>query len=81
MSEPTARRVIVTGATGGIGSAFVRLEEAVHGVRVTSIYPGGIATELLRKVRGALGRPYDPAACVSPDSLAALVGMVLGGAR
>jgi NADP-dependent 3-hydroxy acid dehydrogenase YdfG len=54
-----------------------RLEEAAHGVRVTSIYPGGIATELLRKVRGALGRPYDPAACVSPDSLAAVVATVL----
>ena len=58
-------------------AASLRLEEAAHGVRVTSIYPGGIATELLRKVRGALGRPYDPAACVSPDSLAAVVGTVL----
>jgi NADP-dependent 3-hydroxy acid dehydrogenase YdfG len=55
----------------------LRLEEAIHGVRVTSIYPGGIATELLRKVRGALGRPYDPATCVSPDSLAAVVATVL----
>ena len=55
----------------------LRLEEAAHGVRVTSIYPGGIATELLRKVRGALGRSYDPATCVSPDSLAAVVGTVL----
>lgn len=55
----------------------LRLEEAVHGVRVTSIYPGGVATELLRKVRGALGRPYDPAACVSPESLAAVVATVL----
>ena len=55
----------------------LRLEEGPHGVRVTSIYPGGVATELLRKVRGALGRPYDPAACVSPDSLAAVVVSVL----
>ena len=58
-------------------AASLRLEEAAHGVRVTSIHPGGIATELLRKVRGALGRPYDPAACVSPDSLATVVGTVL----
>jgi NADP-dependent 3-hydroxy acid dehydrogenase YdfG len=55
----------------------LRLEEAPSGVRVTSIYPGGIATELLRKVRGALGRPYDPTTCVSPESLAAVVGTVL----
>ena len=58
-------------------AASLRLEEAAHGVRVTSIYPGGVATELLRKVRGALGRPYDPAACVSPASLAAVVATVL----
>ena len=51
----------------------LRLEEAAHGVRVTSVYPGGIATELLRTVRGAFGRPYDPAALVSPESLAETV--------
>ena len=55
----------------------LRLEEGPNGVRVTSIYPGGVATELLRKVRGALGRPYDPSACVSPASLAAVVAMAL----
>jgi NAD(P)-dependent dehydrogenase (short-subunit alcohol dehydrogenase family) len=58
-------------------AASLRLEEAASGVRVTSIYPGGIATELLRKVRGAFGRPFDPGACVSPDSLAAVVCQVL----
>ena len=55
----------------------LRLEEAAHGVRVTSIYPGGVATELLRKVRAGLGRPYDPALCVSPASLAAVLASVL----
>lgn len=55
----------------------LRLEEAAHGVRVTSIYPGGVATALLKKVRAGLGRPYDPALCVSPGSLAAVVGTVL----
>jgi NADP-dependent 3-hydroxy acid dehydrogenase YdfG len=55
----------------------LRLEEAGSGVRVTSIYPGGVATELLRKVRAGLGRPYDPAHCVSPASLAAVVAAVL----
>ena len=55
----------------------LRLEEAAHGVRVTSVYPGGVATELLRKVRTDLGRPYDPAACVSPHSLAVVVASIL----
>jgi len=55
----------------------LRLEEATSGVRVTSIYPGGVATELLRRVRGDFGRAFDPAACVSPDSLAAVVAGVL----
>jgi NADP-dependent 3-hydroxy acid dehydrogenase YdfG len=55
----------------------LRLEEAPNGVRVTSIYPRGIATELLRKVRGHLGIPYDPATCVSPATLAWAVCAVL----
>jgi NADP-dependent 3-hydroxy acid dehydrogenase YdfG len=55
----------------------LRLEEAAHGVRVTSIYPGGIATELLRKVRAGLGYAYDPALCVSPATLAAVLASVL----
>jgi NAD(P)-dependent dehydrogenase (short-subunit alcohol dehydrogenase family) len=51
----------------------LRAEEAPQGVRVTSIYPRGIATELLRKVRGDLGIPFDPALCVSPATLATVV--------
>jgi NADP-dependent 3-hydroxy acid dehydrogenase YdfG len=55
----------------------LRLEEAANGVVVTSIYPGGVATELLRKVRGEFGRPFDPALCVTPDDFAAVIGWVL----
>jgi NAD(P)-dependent dehydrogenase (short-subunit alcohol dehydrogenase family) len=55
----------------------LRLEEAPHGVRVTSIYPGGVATELLRQVRAAFGTPFDPAACVSPDTLAEVIHSVV----
>ena len=55
----------------------LREEEREHGVRVTSIYPGGVRTELLRKVRGQLGVPYDPAVTVSPQTLASLVLTVL----
>jgi NADP-dependent 3-hydroxy acid dehydrogenase YdfG len=55
----------------------LRREEAPHGVRVTSIYPRGIATELLRKVRGDLGIPYDPTLCVSPASLAVVIAGIV----
>ena len=51
----------------------LREEEDSHGVRVTTVYPAGVRTELLRKVRKQLGRPYDPAATVSPKTLASLV--------
>lgn len=55
----------------------LREEERERGVRVTSIYPGGVRTELLRKVRTQLGVPYDPAVTVSPETLASLVATVL----
>jgi NADP-dependent 3-hydroxy acid dehydrogenase YdfG len=55
----------------------LREEERTHGLRVTSIYPGGVRTELLRKVREQLGVPYDPAVTVSPQTLASLVVTVL----
>lgn len=55
----------------------LREEERAHGLRVTTIYPGGVRTELLRKVRAQLGVPYDPAATVNPETLAALVLAVL----
>jgi NADP-dependent 3-hydroxy acid dehydrogenase YdfG len=55
----------------------LREEEAAHGVRVTTIYPGGVRTELLRKVREQFGRPYDPAQTISPETFASLVLSVL----
>ena len=55
----------------------LREEEAAHGVRVTSIYPGGVRTEMLRRVREQLGRPYDPAVTVLPETLASLVVTLL----
>jgi hypothetical protein len=51
----------------------LRAEEAGHGVRVTTIYPGATATELLQKVRREFGKPYDPAACLQPEALAELM--------
>lgn len=42
----------------------LRFEEAEHGVRVTTVYPAGTATERLRRTRAAFGQPYDPARCI-----------------
>jgi NADP-dependent 3-hydroxy acid dehydrogenase YdfG len=55
----------------------LRLEEAGHGVRVTTVYPAGTATERLRSTRAAFDRPYDPARCIQPDSLATMIAWVL----
>lgn len=55
----------------------VRAQEAEHGVRVTTIYPGATATEHLRQVRAAFGRGYDPERCIAPETLAATVAWVL----
>jgi NADP-dependent 3-hydroxy acid dehydrogenase YdfG len=55
----------------------LRAEETGNGVRVTTIYPEGTATEHLRQVRAAFGRGYDPQQCIKPETLAAMVAWVL----
>ncbi|GAA3814253.1 SDR family oxidoreductase [Sphaerisporangium flaviroseum] len=55
----------------------LREEEDPNGIRVTTVYPGGTATERLRRVREQFNRPYDPAMEMSPASVAHMVGMVL----
>src|SRR5215472_2576520 len=55
----------------------LRAEEAVNGLRVTTIYPGATATDQLRQVRAASGRDYDPQRCMQPDTVAATVAWVL----
>jgi NADP-dependent 3-hydroxy acid dehydrogenase YdfG len=51
----------------------LRAEEAGNGIRVTTVYPGGTATDLLRQVREQFGRPYEPETCIRPESLAQMV--------
>jgi NADP-dependent 3-hydroxy acid dehydrogenase YdfG len=55
----------------------LRAEEADHGVRVTTIYPDATATGQLRQVRASFRRGYDPAQCIQPETLAAMVAWVL----
>ncbi len=56
----------------------LREEEAASGVRVTTVYPGPTATDLLGEVRAAFGRPHDPGRCIRPETLAAMIVWVLG---
>jgi NADP-dependent 3-hydroxy acid dehydrogenase YdfG len=51
----------------------LRAEEAPHGLRVTSIYPAGVDTPMLREVRRSFGRDHEPATCVRAESLAAII--------
>lgn len=48
----------------------LRGEEAGHGVRVTTVYPGRTATPMQAKVHEQEGRDYDPAAFIDPESVA-----------
>ncbi len=53
----------------------LRDEEAEHGVRVTSVYPGRVATPMQREVHAAEGKNYDPAQWIDPGTVAdAIVG-------
>lgn len=47
----------------------LRAEEAEHGVRVTSIYPGRTATPMQERVHRQEGRDYDPARFIDPESV------------
>ncbi|WP_288404351.1 SDR family oxidoreductase [uncultured Deinococcus sp.] len=59
----------------------LRGEEAGHGVRVSSVYPGRTATEMQRKVRAQEGAAYDPAAFIDPETVAATIAFVLDAPR
>jgi NADP-dependent 3-hydroxy acid dehydrogenase YdfG len=63
-----ARRSAARNGSGRIGAGLRRQQGRA---------PGGVATDLLRTVRTGLGRPYDPALCVSPDSLATVLASVM----
>jgi short-subunit dehydrogenase len=51
----------------------LRGEEKEHRVRVTSIYPGRVATPMQRKVHEEEGRHYDPADWIDAESVATTV--------
>lgn len=55
----------------------LRAEEAPHGVRVTSIYPGRTATPMQEKVHAQEGREYDAADWIRPETVVDAVLHVL----
>lgn len=55
----------------------LRQEELANGVRVTSIYPGRVATEMQRTVRRSEGGPFESERYLTPDSVASAVQFVL----
>ncbi|WP_136024995.1 SDR family oxidoreductase [Microbacterium sp. K27] len=47
----------------------LRAEEAAHGVRVTSIYPGRTATPMQERVHQQEGQDYDAGRFITPDAV------------
>lgn len=55
----------------------LRLEEAEHGVRVSSVYPGRTATPMQEQVHTQEGKDYDPEAWIRPETVAAEIVRLL----
>ena len=55
----------------------LRAEEARHGVRVTSIYPGRTATPMQEKVHAQEGREYHASAWIQPATVARTIVSVI----
>ncbi|GAA1489240.1 SDR family oxidoreductase [Brachybacterium sacelli] len=55
----------------------LRLEEREHGVRVSSIHPGRVATDMQRELRSFEGGEYQEENYMKPATVAATVGLAL----
>jgi len=55
----------------------LRAEEGVHGVRVSSVYPGRTATPMQEEVHRQEGAAYDARAWIRPETVAAAILHVL----
>ncbi len=51
----------------------LRSEEAGHGVRVTTVYPGRTATPMQETVHAQEGAAYDPDRWIDPESVATVI--------
>ncbi|MGO3315125.1 MAG: short chain dehydrogenase, partial [Brachybacterium tyrofermentans] len=55
----------------------LRAEERDNGVRVTSIHPGRVATDMQRELRSYEGGEYQEENYLQPTSVASTVGLAL----
>lgn len=55
----------------------LRQEEAEHGVRVSTVYPGRTATRMQQRVHAQEGKDYDPEAWIRPETVAEEIVRVL----
>lgn len=55
----------------------LRAEEKPNGVRVTTVYPGQVATDMQRQLRESTGAPYDPQRALSPATVATAITYAL----
>lgn len=55
----------------------VRIEERDKGIRVTSIHPGFVATDLVKEIADHEGVPYQPERYLEPSTIAASVRYVV----
>ncbi len=51
----------------------LRAEESANGVRVTSVYPGRVATPMQEKVHEQEGKEYDASDWIGPESVATTI--------
>lgn len=84
-----------SGYTSGAGSAVysgtkfalraftdaLREEERAHGVRVSSIHPGRVATDMQEELHAWEGRDYRPEAWIQPDQVARAVRLAVDATR
>jgi NADP-dependent 3-hydroxy acid dehydrogenase YdfG len=56
----------------------LREEEAAHGVRVTSVFPGRTGTDMQREVRSAEGGEYQPERYLLATTVAEAISFVAG---
>ncbi len=84
-----------SGYTSGAGSAVysgtkfalraltdaLREEERPNGVRVSSVHPGRVATDMQRELHEYEGKDYSPSAWIQPDQVAKSVRLVIDTSR
>lgn len=58
-------------------SDALRAEEAPHGVRVSSVHPGRVDTDMQHELRGFEQGEYEPAHYLRPESVARAVGLAV----